>query len=120
MMSLCSGRLIRTLANMKYRNYKMGTVEIVYNVISFVVAVAITVAFTVYARRALDELNRAEASNNSNMSGGTIEIEKLPHHNNQEHLLPPLCVLMYSINTAHNWPNVLLLILTRKRHDSVV
>ena len=63
---------------MKYGNYKMGTVEIVYNVISFVIAVAITVAFTVYARRALDELKRSEASGNSNVPGGAIEIEKLP------------------------------------------
>ena len=63
---------------MHYGNYKMGTVEIVYNIISFVIAVAITVVFTVYARRALDELKRAEASSNSDMPGGTVEIGKLP------------------------------------------
>ncbi|KAJ6794166.1 transmembrane protein 64 [Iris pallida] len=70
-----SGRLIRTLADMQYGNYKMGTVEIVYNVISFVIAVATTVAFTVYARRALSELKGGEGNSNRPLS---IEIEKLP------------------------------------------
>ncbi|KAJ6847800.1 transmembrane protein 64 [Iris pallida] len=70
-----SGRLIRTLADMQYGNYKMGTVEIVYNVISFVIAVAITVAFTVYAKRALNELKGVEGNDNQPVS---IAIEKLP------------------------------------------
>ncbi|XP_009384672.2 uncharacterized protein LOC103972173 isoform X1 [Musa acuminata AAA Group] len=61
-----SGRLIRTLANMKYGNYTMTPVEIVYNIISFVIAIAITIAFTVYARRALGDLRKAESS----ISGG--------------------------------------------------
>lgn len=56
----------------------MGTVEIVYNVISFVVAVAVTVAFTVYARRALDELKRAEDKGSSRQPGGSVEIGELP------------------------------------------
>nr|CAB3495804.1 unnamed protein product [Digitaria exilis] len=41
-----SGRLIRTLANMKYGNYKMTPVEITYNVISFIIAIVLTIAFT--------------------------------------------------------------------------
>lgn len=51
-----SGRLIRTLADMKYGNYKMTPVEIAYNAISFVIAIALTVAFTVYAKRALGDI----------------------------------------------------------------
>ncbi|ONK62996.1 uncharacterized protein A4U43_C07F10310 [Asparagus officinalis] len=73
-----SGRLIRTLANMQYGNYKMSTVEIVYNVISFIIAIAITVAFTVYARRALNGLKEAEGDGSPDCQGGSVEIEKLP------------------------------------------
>ena len=56
----CSGRLIRTLADMKYGNYKMTPVEITYNVISFIIAIVLTVAFTVYAKRALNEIKSSE------------------------------------------------------------
>ncbi|URD77677.1 SNARE associated Golgi protein, partial [Musa troglodytarum] len=75
-----SGRLIRTLANMKYRNYTMTPVEIVYNIISFLIAIAITIAFTVYARRALGDLRKAESSisRGDNLNGSSIELEKLP------------------------------------------
>ncbi|KAF0911992.1 hypothetical protein E2562_012803 [Oryza meyeriana var. granulata] len=55
-----SGRLIRTLADMKYGNYKMTPVEITYNVISFIIAVVLTVAFTVYAKRALNDIKESE------------------------------------------------------------
>ncbi|KAG8063242.1 hypothetical protein GUJ93_ZPchr0003g18106 [Zizania palustris] len=54
-----SGRLIRTLADMKYGNYKMTPVEITYNIISFVIAVVLTVAFTVYAKRALNDIKES-------------------------------------------------------------
>ncbi|CAD5197084.1 unnamed protein product [Musa acuminata subsp. malaccensis] len=68
-----SGRLIRTLANMKYGNYTMTPVEIVYNIISFVIAIAITIAFTVYARRALGDLRKVESSisGGDNLNGST-------------------------------------------------
>lgn len=56
----CSGRLIRTLADMKYGNYKMTPMEITYNAISFVIAVVLTVAFTVYAKRALNDIKESE------------------------------------------------------------
>lgn len=56
----------------------MGAVEIVYNVISFVIAVGIVVAFTVYTRRALDELKRAEGSGDPSEPGGLVEIGKFP------------------------------------------
>ncbi|XP_057500445.1 uncharacterized protein LOC130784560 isoform X3 [Actinidia eriantha] len=48
-------RLIRTLADVKYGNHHLTTVEIVYNCISFVVAIVITFAFTIHAKRTLSE-----------------------------------------------------------------
>ncbi|KAJ7946496.1 SNARE associated Golgi protein family [Quillaja saponaria] len=75
-----SGRLIRTLADAQYGNRHLTTVEIVYNVISFIIAVITTIAFTVYAKRALNELKMAEAteepSRASNIGGS--EMEQLP------------------------------------------
>jgi uncharacterized membrane protein len=59
---LCSGRLIRTLADAKYGNLHLTKVEIIYNIISFVIAVITTIAFTVYAKRALDEIQKAETN----------------------------------------------------------
>jgi hypothetical protein len=59
---VCSGRLILALADLKYDKRRMTTVEIVYNVISAVVAVLIGVGFTVYARRALDGIQSAEGA----------------------------------------------------------
>jgi hypothetical protein len=58
----CSGRLIRTFADVKYGNYHLTAVEIIYNIISFIIAIVTTVAFTIYAKRALKELERAEAT----------------------------------------------------------
>jgi predicted membrane protein len=59
---LCSGRLIRTFADVKYGNYHLTAVEIIYNIISFIIAVVTTVAFTVYAKRALKDLEKEEAT----------------------------------------------------------
>jgi hypothetical protein len=59
-MFCCSGRLIRTLANMKYGNYKMTPVEITYNIISFIIPIVLTIAFTVYAKRALNNIKMSE------------------------------------------------------------
>ncbi|KAG9460039.1 hypothetical protein H6P81_004547 [Aristolochia fimbriata] len=75
-----SGRLIRTLADMKYSNHHMTTVEIIYNVISFIIAIITTVLFTVYAKRALNELEMKE-SISSDETGvcARFEMEKLPH-----------------------------------------
>lgn len=74
-----SGRLIRTLADVQYRNYHLTTVEIVYNVISFIIAVVTTVAFTIYAKRALNELQKAETDGEASAHNrGSFEIEKLP------------------------------------------
>lgn len=54
--------------------------EIIYNVISFVVAIITTVAFTVYARRTLDELKAAEADGEGSASddNSRFEMHKLP------------------------------------------
>lgn len=78
---LCSGRLIRTFADVKYGNYHLTKVEIVYNVISLIVAVITTVAFTVYAKNALNKLKMAETSGGveaSSLDHGSLEMEKLP------------------------------------------
>ncbi|KAK9678033.1 hypothetical protein RND81_11G183400 [Saponaria officinalis] len=56
-----TGRLIRTFADVKYGNHHLTWVEIVYNVISFIVAIITIVVFTIYTKRALDELKRADA-----------------------------------------------------------
>ncbi|VAI25162.1 unnamed protein product [Triticum turgidum subsp. durum] len=55
-----SGRLIRTLADVKYGKYKMTPVELTYNIISFVVAVILTIAFTVYAKKALSHIKSSD------------------------------------------------------------
>ncbi|MQM20225.1 hypothetical protein Taro_053241 [Colocasia esculenta] len=74
-----SGRLIRTLADVKYGHHSMTAVEIAYNIVSFVIAVIMTVAFTVYAKRALKDLEKAENNENGNHPGSVIvEMEKLP------------------------------------------
>ncbi|MBA0854567.1 hypothetical protein Goshw_001836 [Gossypium schwendimanii] len=74
------GRLIRTLANVKYGNYHLTPVEIIYNIVSFIIAIVTTIAFTVYAKRALNDLgNReTEVDNESASYQGGLEMEKLP------------------------------------------
>ncbi|MBA0711092.1 hypothetical protein Golax_010321 [Gossypium laxum] len=74
------GRLIRTLANVKYGNYHLTPVEIIYNIVSFIIAIVTTIAFTVYAKRALNDLgNReTEVDDESASYQGGLEMEKLP------------------------------------------
>ncbi|CAN6199946.1 unnamed protein product [Urochloa humidicola] len=57
--NIYSGRLIRTLAELDYHKHRMTTVEIVYNIISVIVAVVFAIGFTIYARRALDNMERS-------------------------------------------------------------
>ncbi|KAL7124965.1 hypothetical protein ABFS83_14G084200 [Erythranthe nasuta] len=79
-----SGRLIRTLADVQYRNHHLTPVEIIYNVISFVVAIITTIAFTIYAKRTLKHLETAEANgecspaidNNRGFELGKLPLEK--------------------------------------------
>jgi len=40
----------------------MTTVEIVYNVVSVIVAIVFAIGFTVYARRAMDDMERSEVN----------------------------------------------------------
>jgi hypothetical protein len=56
----CRRWLIRTLANMKYGNYDMTSVEITYNIISFIIPIILVVAFTVYAKRAMSDIKMSE------------------------------------------------------------
>ena len=80
MLDLSSGRLIRTLADAQYGKHHLTTVEIVYNIISFIITIAFIIVFTVYAKRTLNELKMAEASREaaSPSGNGGFEMEKLP------------------------------------------
>ncbi|KAJ1427092.1 SNARE associated Golgi protein [Sesbania bispinosa] len=75
-----SGRLIKTLADAQYGKHHLTTVEIVYNIISFVVAIVTTIAFTVYAKRTLNELKIAGSNEEVTYVSekGCFEMEKLP------------------------------------------
>lgn len=78
----CSGRLLRTFADVKYGNHHLTWVEIVYNIISFIIAIVTTVAFTIYAKRALDEIKKADAKVDSEETDLNndfrIQMETLP------------------------------------------
>ncbi|KAK4270587.1 hypothetical protein QN277_019376 [Acacia crassicarpa] len=84
-----SGRLIRTLADAQYGKHRMTTVEIVYNIISFIIAVVTIVVFTVYAKRTLNELKMAQAAEQeaaSSVSGNVgFEMDKLPLERPKQH-----------------------------------
>lgn len=56
----------------------MTTVEIVYNILSFIVAVITLVAFTIYARRALNDLEDKEKGSSSSSS------RSIGHHFHKE------------------------------------
>lgn len=60
--NIYSGRLIRTLAELNYRKHRMTAVEIAYNAISVIVTVVFAIVFTVYARRALDNMEQSEVA----------------------------------------------------------
>ncbi|XP_050214378.1 uncharacterized protein LOC126665587 [Mercurialis annua] len=71
-----SGRLIRTFADVKYGNHHLTSVEIIYNVISFIIAVVTTVAFTIYAKRALKELEQGEATEQASYEMGKLPLQR--------------------------------------------
>ncbi|KAL6513226.1 hypothetical protein OROGR_020712 [Orobanche gracilis] len=73
-----SGRLIRTLADVQYRNQHMTVVEIVYNIVSFIVAVITTVAFTIYAKRTLNDLETSAGDAERGCNKTSLELGKLP------------------------------------------
>ncbi|KAL6501347.1 hypothetical protein OROHE_024994 [Orobanche hederae] len=72
-----SGRLIRTLADVQYRNHHMTLVEIVYNIVSFIVAVITTVAFTIYAKRTLNDLETSAGEAEGGCNKTSLELGKL-------------------------------------------
>lgn len=74
-----SGRLLRTWADVKYGNHHLTTVEIVYNIISFIIAIITTVAFTIYAKRVLHELRSAGTvgEDSSDLNDANFEMVKL-------------------------------------------
>ncbi|XP_027916493.1 transmembrane protein 64-like [Vigna unguiculata] len=75
-----SGRLLKTLADAQYGRHHLTTVEIVYNIISFFSAIVTTIAFTVYAKRTLNELKLTGLNEEvtSVSEKGCFELEKLP------------------------------------------
>ncbi|GFP95049.1 tvp38/tmem64 family membrane protein slr0305 [Phtheirospermum japonicum] len=73
-----SGRLIRTLADVQYRNHHLTVVEIVYNIVSFIVAIITTVAFTVYAKRTLSDLETASGDCEGSANRRSLELGQLP------------------------------------------
>lgn len=75
-----SGRLIRTFADVQYGHHHLTPVEIIYNIISFIIAIITTVAFTIYARRTLNDLKVA-GINDLDVSVSDhpiLELQKLP------------------------------------------
>ncbi|GER41915.1 SNARE associated Golgi protein family [Striga asiatica] len=80
--AMISGRLIMTLADVQYGNHHLTLVEIVYNIISFIIAIITTVAFTIYAKRTLSELETSAGDCERGSSGGSnktsLELGKLP------------------------------------------
>ncbi|CAN1174875.1 TVP38/TMEM64 family membrane protein slr0305 [Linum perenne] len=79
-----SGRLIRTLAEVKYGNQHLTPVEIVYNVLSFIVAIITVVAFTIYTRRALEQLEGGDPISPAHIS---YEMGKLPQERSNHMVL---------------------------------
>lgn len=78
---VCSGRLIRTFADVKYGNHHLTKVEIIYNIISFIIAIMIIAVFTAYAKRTLSELQQAERNGGESpttYSNAKLEMEPLP------------------------------------------
>ncbi|XP_059279845.1 uncharacterized protein LOC132033780 [Lycium ferocissimum] len=77
-----SGLLIKTFADVQYGNIHLTPLEIVYNVISFIIAIITTVVFTVYTKRTLDELGREEEVDGEGSAfengNGKLEMGTLP------------------------------------------
>ncbi|VFQ82406.1 unnamed protein product [Cuscuta campestris] len=74
-----SGRLIRTFADVEYGNHHLTPVEIIADIISFIVAIITTSAFTVYAKRKLNEQAGTGGSQGCSTTGpDKFEMERLP------------------------------------------
>lgn len=75
-----SGRLIRTFADVQYGNHHLTPVEIIANVVSFIVAIITTFVFTVYAKRRLNEQAGVGGAPRGCSTSGPdkFEMERLP------------------------------------------
>lgn len=58
----------------------MTPLEIIYNAISFIIAVAMTIGFTIYAKKAIKELENEENRETDVLDSehGNIQLQKLP------------------------------------------
>ena len=58
----------------------MTAVEIIYNIVSLIIAIVTTIAFTIYAKRALNELGNGETEGEVESASYQrgFEMEKLP------------------------------------------
>jgi hypothetical protein len=70
------------LADAQYGKHRLTTVEIVYNIISFIIAIITIVGFTVYTKKTLNKLKIAEANEEAvSVSGNaTLEMKKPSHY----------------------------------------
>ncbi|GKD07384.1 transmembrane protein 64, partial [Tanacetum coccineum] len=73
-----SGRLLRTFANIQYGHHHMSALEIIYNIISFIIAAVMTIGFTFYSKKSLKELQSEEKVNMLNFEYGNVQMENLP------------------------------------------
>lgn len=75
LIAIYSGRLLKTLADVKYKNLHLTPVEIIYNAIFFFVTVGTAIGFTIYARRALRNFQENERQNVEVINnGGSINL----------------------------------------------
>lgn len=66
--TIYSGRLLKTLADMKNSKQHMPPLEIAYNVVGFCMAVGATIAVTIYGKRAVRELETKEQAMKDDVS----------------------------------------------------
>ncbi|XP_054776849.1 uncharacterized protein LOC129285277 [Prosopis cineraria] len=98
---ICSGRLMRTLADAQYSKDHKITGAIVYNIVTCVVAIVITVFFAVYVRRILNKVReekisgKAEAEAVSASGNASSFMEKLSLEKPKQLLLSPLTLLSH-------------------------
>ena len=56
----------------------MSALEIIYNIISFIIAAVMTIGFTFYSKKSLNELQSEEKVNMLNFEYGNVQMENLP------------------------------------------
>lgn len=71
----CSGQLIKTLADVKYGNHHLSLVQIIYNIVSFIVAIIAIVAFAICAKKKLNSLKRLSTEAEGDVTGKCSEGE---------------------------------------------